>query len=131
MSSDLNRVMIIGRLVRDPELRYTQSGTAVCNFSIANGRKFKDNEETSFFSVIAWGKLGELICQYQKKGLLIGIEGRLQQRSWENDKGEKRSTVEIVAENAQFLTPRDSDAQEMPPSAPVNNNPFSVDDVPF
>ena len=131
MSNDLNRVMLIGRLTRDPELKYTPTGTAVANFSIANGRKFKDKEETSFFSVIAWGKLGELVCQYQKKGSQIAIEGRLQQRSWENDKCEKRSVVEIVAENVQFIGSRGSSSQvDLSAGGPVDN-PFNDDDVPF
>lgn len=86
MPSDLNRVMLIGRIVRDPELKYIPSGTGVANFSVANGRSYTQSgekkESTSFFNCIAWGKLGEIIVQYCKKGQRIGIEGRLQQRSW-------------------------------------------------
>jgi len=145
MPSDLNRVLLIGRLVRDPELRYTANGTAVASFSIANNKSFTSNnekkEQTSFFNCIAWGKLGELIVQYCKKGHRIGIEGRLQQRSWDDQNGSKRSTVEIVTDNIQFLSPRESfsgDAQidinasyqDMPPSE-MDNNPFSDDDIPF
>ena len=132
MSNDLNRVTIIGRLTRDPELKQIASGTAVCNFSIANGRKFKDKEDTSFFDCIAWGKLGELVAQYMTKGSKIGIDGRLQQRNWEDKDGNKRSTVEIVADNVQFLDSKDQSL--VPPkdaSAPVDNNPFSDDDIPF
>ncbi len=147
MASDLNRVMLIGRVVRDPELRYTPNGTAVANFSIANNRSYVQNndkkEQASFFNCIAWGKLGELVVQYCKKGARLGLEGRLQQRSWEDKDGNKRSAVEIVAENVQFLSPRDSaggdiqidmPAQNEPPqslSPDVNNNPFSDDDIPF
>jgi len=133
MSNDLNRVTIIGRLTRDPELKQIASGTAVCNFSIANGRKFKDKEDTSFFDCIAWGKLGELVAQYMKKGSKIGVDGRLQQRNWEDKDGKKRSTVEIVADNVQFLDSVSGQQKEPVASGqqPADNNPFSDDDVPF
>ena len=107
MANDINRVFMIGRLTKDPELKYTQGGTAVASLSVANNKTFTQNnekkEQVSFFSCVAWGKLGELIAQHCKKGERIGIEGRLQQRSWEKD-GQKRSTVEIVVENFQFLS---------------------------
>jgi len=147
MASDLNKVILIGRLVRDPELRYTQSGTGVANFSIACNRNYTMNsekkEEVSYFNCIAWSKLGELIVQYCKKGHRVGIEGRLQQRSWEDQNGNKRSTVEIVTDNVQFLTARDSaggdfqadspaPSQEVSNTPPaMDNNPFSDDDIPF
>jgi single-strand DNA-binding protein len=147
MASDLNKVIMIGRLVRDPELRYTAGGTAVASFSIANNRSFTSNnekkEQASFFNCVAWGKLGELIVQYCKKGSRIGVEGRLQQRSWDDPKsGTKRSAVEIVTENIQFLSPKDMPAgdiqidmpapdHEMPHSSEIDNNPFSDDDIPF
>jgi single-strand DNA-binding protein len=147
MASDLNKVILIGRLVRDPELRYTQGGTPVANFSIASNRTYTVNNEkkeiVSFFNCIAWNKLGEIIVQYCKKGNRIGIEGRLQQRSWEDQNGNKRSTVEVVTENFQFLTPRgDSAGGEIPVDTQQNqdfsgaipemdSNPFSDDDIPF
>ena len=146
MASDLNKVIMIGRLVRDPELRYTPGGTAVASFSVANNRTYTVNnekkEQASFFNCIAWSKLGELIVQYCKKGSRIGIEGRLQQRSWEDQNGNKRSTIEIVTENVQFLSGRDSApgdiqidmpsaTQSAPMPADVDNNPFSDDDIPF
>ena len=106
--NDLNRITIIGRLTMAPELKYVQSGTALCRISIANNRTYtQDGEKTtqaSFFNVIVWGKLGEVISEHCHKGERIGIEGRLQQRSWEDDAGKKRSTVEIVMEGFQFLT---------------------------
>ncbi len=142
MASDLNKIILIGRLVKDPELRYTQNGTSVSSFSMANNRSYVTNGEkkefASFFNCVAWGKLGELIVQYCKKGHRMGIEGRLQQRSWEDQEGKKRSTVEIVVENCQFLTPKTGTdgAVEAPPeyvdnSPAVDNNPFSDDDIPF
>ncbi len=148
MASDLNKVMLIGRLTKDPELRYTQSGTPVASFSVANNRSYVVNgerkEEVSFFNCVAWSKLGELIVQYCKKGHRIGLEGRLQQRSWEDQNGNKRQPVEIVTDNVQFLTARNEQQSgtaayndtppppEFPQSSPeVDNNPFSDDDIPF
>ncbi len=142
MASDINRVILIGRMVKDPDLRYTQSGSSVANFSIANTRTYsvsgERKEYTSFFNCIAWGKLGEAIAQYCKKGQRIGIEGRLQQRSWDDQSGQKRSTVEVVVENFQFLTPKqgqEAPQAEMPQpqadSTYEDDNPFSDEDIPF
>ena len=147
MPSDINRIILIGRLVKDPELRYTQNGTSVSSFSIANNRTYvsggEKKEFVSFFNCVAWGKLGELIVQYCKKGQRIGIEGRLQQRSWEDQDGKKRSAVEVVVENVQFLTSREGsfESQEVvqsaapienfPGTTEMNDNPFSDDDIPF
>ncbi len=144
MAGDLNRVILIGRMVRDPELRYTQSGSSVANFSIANNRSYsvsgERKEYVSFFNCIAWGKLGEAISQYCKKGHRIGIEGRLQQRSWDDQNGNKRSSVEVVVETFQFLTPKQvengNNQQNGAPSQgdtpPVpDENPFSDEDIPF
>ena len=146
MANDLNRVMLVGRLVNDPELRYIPSGTSVANFSIANNKSYvkegEKSDQVSYFECIAWGKLGEIIAQYCKKGKLIGIDGRLQQRSWDDKEGNKRYKVEIVVENFQFLSP--SDSQKQSPSdqhkvisnndiykKPEVENPFSDDDIPF
>lgn len=108
MASDMNRVMLIGRLTRDPELKRIPSGTPIANFSLANNRTYttgtgEKKEETSFFNCIAWGKQGEIIVEYCRKGKRIAIEGRLQQRSWDDQDGKKKSTVEIVVDNFQFL----------------------------
>jgi single-strand DNA-binding protein len=146
MANDLNKVMIIGRLTRDPELSYIPSGTAVCKFGIACGRTYTFNnekkEEVSFFNCVAWSKPGEIIAQYCKKGKQLCITGRLQQRSWEDQSGAKRSTVEIVVEDFQFLSPKDSSGAEVQIDIPsqdylasasieTDNNPFSDDDIPF
>ena len=107
MANDINRVFLIGRLTKDPELKNTQGGTSIASFSIANNRSYtaqnEKKEDVSFFNCIAWGKGGEVLAQYAKKGAKIGIEGRLQQRSWQDQNGQKRTTVEIVVENFQFL----------------------------
>jgi single-strand DNA-binding protein len=142
MASDLNRAVLVGRLTKDPDLRYTQSGTSVCSFSIANNRTYvtggEKKEQVSFFNCVAWAKTGEVIAEYCKKGQRIGIEGRLQQRSWDDQEGNKRYTVEIVVDNFQFLTPKDSGAEgkvDVPSSssepAPNMDNPFSDEDIPF
>jgi len=136
MASDLNKVILIGRLTNDPELKYTQGGTPVANFSLASNRSYTVNNEkkeiVSFFTCIAWNKLGEIIAQYCKKGNRIGVEGRLQQRSWEDDNGNKRSTVEVVLETFQFLTPKqNADGSDRKQDEYADANPFSDDDIPF
>jgi single-strand DNA-binding protein len=103
---DLNRVVLIGRLTRDAELKYTANGQAVCKFSIAVNRRKKNGDqwvdEPSFFDITLWGRQGESINQYLVKGKLIGVDGELRQDRWEQD-GQNRSKVEIVANNIQLL----------------------------
>ena len=116
MANDINRVLLIGRLTRDPDLKTTQGGTSVASFSMANNRSYtsqnEKKEQVSFFNCIAWGKLGETISKYVHKGDKIAVEGRLQQRSWEKD-GQKHSTVEVVIDNVQFLgTPNGGNKSE-------------------
>jgi single-strand DNA-binding protein len=143
MASDLNKAILIGRLTRDPELRYTQSGTSVCSFSIANNRTYvaagEKKEQVSYFNCVAWAKTGEVIAEYCKKGQRIGIEGRLQQRSYDDKDGNKRQIVEIVVDNFQFLSAPGGVGKEAPmdlPSSsgepsPNTDNPFSDEDIPF
>lgn len=104
--SDLNRVILIGRLTRDPELRYTPSGTAVCNFDIANNETYtasgEKKEYVNYFSCTAWAGLAEVIQKYFKKGQQIIVEGKLKQRRWDDENGQKRSKIEIVVENFNF-----------------------------
>lgn len=113
----LNKALLIGNLTRDPELRYTATGTAICEFSLAVNSKRKDKasgefiEEVSFFDVVAWAKTGELCAQYLKKGKLTLVEGHLKQDRWEDKQsGQKRSKVVLVAENVQFLGGREDGA---------------------
>jgi single-strand DNA-binding protein len=98
-----NRVILAGNLTRDPELRFTQSGTPVCGFGLAVNRVFSKNDEVDFFNVSAWRELGERVANYKKKGDPILVEGRLQYRTWEAQDGSKRSAVDVVADNVQFL----------------------------
>jgi single-strand DNA-binding protein len=112
--SGLNKVMIIGNLGRDPELRYTQRGTAMCTFSVAVSRPgrlddatgLRAEEETEWFSVVAWDKLAETCSQYLGKGQKVYVEGRLQTRSWEAQDGQKRSRVEVLAQSMVMLGSR-------------------------
>ncbi len=98
-----NRVILAGNLTRDPELRFTGDGVPVCSFGLAVNRVRSRNEEVDFFDVSAWRELGETIANYKKKGDPILVEGRLQYRTWEAQDGSKRSKVDVVADNVQFL----------------------------
>lgn len=107
MSKSINQVILMGNLTRDPELRTTPSGQSVCSFSIAVNRSWQGQDGTQqdavdYFDVTAWGKLGELVNQYMSKGRKCLVQGRLSQRSWEQD-GQKRSKVEVVASDVTFL----------------------------
>lgn len=107
MHTDTNIVFAIGRLTCDPELKYAPSGTAVCNFSIAVNKSYTQDgqkkEEVSFFNVVVWAKLAEVVKEYLSKGKRAAITGSLKQRRWEDQQGNKRSAVEIVASSVQFL----------------------------
>lgn len=116
MANDLNKIVIIGRLTRDVELRYTPSGVSVASFSIANNKSYTKNNENinqvSYFECVAWDKLAEIINKYCQKGSLVCIDGRLQQRSWEDKDDNKRYKVEILVENLQFLGKKASNENE-------------------
>lgn len=105
-----NRVELIGNVTRDPEMRYTPQGTAVCTFSIATNRTFvsdgEKREETDFHRIVAWSKLAELCSQLIKKGNRVFVSGRLQNRSWEGQDGQNKQTTEIVIEDMILLTSR-------------------------
>ena len=141
----LNKVMLIGNLGRDPEVRYTQDGRAVANFSIATTDKWKDKnsgenkERTEWHRIVAFGRLGEICGEYLSKGKQVYIEGRLRTRSWEKD-GITRYTTEIEAISMQMLGTRDSGAGTSTPSGPQGKGmsgsepsypEFQDDDIPF
>jgi single-strand DNA-binding protein len=118
----LNKVMLIGNMARDPELRYTPSGAAVCSFSMATNRSWTPSdggerkEETEFHRIVAWNKLAELCSQLLTKGRKVYIEGRLQTRSWDTPEGEKKYTTEIIAEDMVLLDsrrPEDMESSQM------------------
>src|SRR5215210_2530620 len=113
----LNKAMIIGNLGRDPEMRYTPSGQAVTQFTVAVNRNYKNQqgerqEETEWFRIVAWGQQAEFAAEYLRKGAKVYIEGRLQTRQWEGQDGQKRYTTELVANTIQNLErrPRDDSA---------------------
>ena len=119
--ANLNKVFLIGNLTRDPELRYIPSGAAVADIGIAVNRSFtkkngEKSEETLFVKVVVWGKQAESSAKYLSKGRPVFIEGRLQSRSWEDKDGQKRSTMEVVAERVQFLGTQGSSSTMPPPS---------------
>lgn len=104
----INKVIIVGNLGKDPELRYTPQGQAVVNFPVATSESWTDKggqkqERTEWHKIVVWGKLGELCSKYLSKGRKAFIEGRLQTRAWDDKDGQKRYTTEIVASNVQFL----------------------------
>ena len=110
----LNKVMIIGNLGRDPEMRYTPSGQAVTQFTVAVNRNYKDGqgewqEETEWFRVVAWGPLAERTAEYLRKGRKVYVEGRLQTRQWEDRDGQKRYTTELIANTCTPLDRRPQD----------------------
>jgi single-strand DNA-binding protein len=140
--SSINRVILVGRLTRDPELRHTPGGTPVCNFSLAVNSREKDDsgewgERADFFDITVWGNQGENCAQYLAKGRLAAVDGNLRQERWEKD-GQKRSKVTITARQVQFLDSGDRDgdtgggydgSQEF---VPAGSGQAAVDDdIPF
>lgn len=142
--ASLNKVMLIGNLGRDPEVRYTASGQAVASFNLATTEKFKNRngdweERTEWHRVTLWARLAEIAGEYLSKGKTVYIEGRLQTREYEKD-GIKRYTTEIVGEKMQMLSPKGErrgggDSYSAPPSGGTSGGyeppPFQDDDIPF
>ena len=146
--ASVNKVILVGNLGRDPELRYTQGGQAVANFTLATNERWRDKdgnnqERTEWHRVVVWGKSAENCAQYLQKGRSVYVEGRLQTREWEDREGHKRTTTEITAQVVQFLGGRGGGAPvgggpEGPPSGgpegPPGGGPIGPppgDDVPF
>jgi single-strand DNA-binding protein len=146
----LNKAMIIGNLGRDPEMRYTQGGQAVTQFTVAVNRNYKDasgewKEETEWFRVVAWGPLAERTAENLRKGRKVYVEGRLQTRNWEDKDGQKRYTTELIANDIKALDarPREdaaadpagvSPARGAAPSGPGGGDDFGssdLDELPF
>lgn len=146
--ASVNKVILVGNLGADPEVRYTQGGQAVCNFNVATNERWKDKtsgqpeERTEWHRVVVWGKLAELCRDYLAKGRTVYLEGRLQTRKWEKD-GVARYTTEVVAQTVQFLGARGETKSDMTAhaegdtgahAAPASEGPppfNSEDDVPF
>lgn len=127
----------IGRLTRDPELRYSGSGTAICNFTVAVDRKFKGangEKEADFIPVVTFKQLAELVANHLSKGKLVGVEGRIQTRTYEGNDGQKRYVTEIIADSVQFLSPKDSSSGGNSANPPASSFGHEVDldsDIPF
>ena len=122
----LNKIFIMGRLTRDPELRRTQSGTAVTSFSLAVDRDYKSQsgeKETDFIDVVAWRSTAEFVSKYFQKGSLIAIEGSLQTRQYQDKNGNNRTAVEVVANNISFAGPKNSNGSNQGGSSYQNAAP--------
>lgn len=140
MSRGLNKVMIIGYVGKDPELKFTPGNVAVANFSVATSESYKDKngaqqEKTEWHRIVTFGKTAEVMGEYLKKGMQVYVEGKLQTRSWEDKSGVKRYTTEVVAFAVQFLGKKEgggANAESSHEEAPHNNptNP-SDEDLPF
>jgi len=138
----INKVILIGNLGADPEIRYTQSGTPVVNFRVATTERWKDQsgqqqEHTEWHSIVAWRRLAEICGEYLSKGSRVYIEGKLQTRKWQDQNGNDRYATEIVANDMKMLSPRGAGGEnyggdgggynDFPPEPPTNTG----DDVPF
>jgi single-strand DNA-binding protein len=142
--ASINRVVLVGNLTKDPELRHTPSGTAVCNLRLAVNTRRKDEtgqwvDKPNYFDITVWGNQGERCAQYLSKGRPVGVDGRLEWREWETPEGNKRQAVEVVADSVQFLGGRgdgDGGGGYIPADAtatPAGDFPASPtdDDIPF
>jgi len=124
---DLNKVMLIGNITRDPELRSTSSGQSVANFGLATNRVWKDpnsgerRESVEFHNIVTWGRLAEICGQYLRKGSKLFVEGRIQTRSWQDQSGAKRYTTEVVMENMIMLDRKPRETSSFQPASPDAN----------
>jgi single-strand DNA-binding protein len=147
MAANINRVVLVGNLTKDPELRHTPSGTAVCSLRLAVNTRRKDSstgewtEKPNYFDITVWGNQGESCAQYLAKGRPVAVDGRLEWREWDAQDGTKRQAVEIIADSVQFLGSRgDSEGGGQPQFVPAGaaaqteNADFAAgadDDIPF
>jgi len=136
----VNKAILIGRLGKDPEVRYTPDGAMVTNFNLATDEQWKDKngekvQKTEWHRIVTFGKLAEICGNYLVKGKLIFVEGRIQTRSWEDKEGVKRFTTEIIANNMQMLDSKGQNKADESSSDSISSNPVSsstpMDDVPF
>jgi len=145
--SDLNKVMLIGRLGQDPEMKYTASGSAIANISVATGESWNDKQtgekvqKTEWHRVVAFQRLAEIMGEYLKKGSQVYIEGKLQTRKWQDQNGQDRWTTEIVAQKMSMLgakpegngaaRPSDNGFRNRDNAPPPDDSDFADDDIPF
>jgi single-strand DNA-binding protein len=134
----INRVVLVGRLTKDPELRYTNSNIAVATFTMAVDRGFKNaagEKETDFIPIVVWKKSAESVAKYLHKGSLVGLDGRIQTRNYEASDGTRRYITEVVADNVRFLDskPKDDEHKQYVPTQPKEEkptNPFFESNIP-
>lgn len=133
----MNKAILIGRLTRDPEVRYTSSNRAVCQFSIAVDRPFTNQQsgqrEADFINIVVWDKRAENVGKYMSKGRLVAVEGRIQTRNYENNEGKRVYVTEVVADNVQFLESKNavsnnSSAFDNMPEPPMEKSPYDFAD---
>jgi single-strand DNA-binding protein len=139
----VNKVILVGRLGRDPETRFTASGQPVCNFTLATDEFYRDRagerqRRTEWHRIVLWGRLAEIAQQHLKRGTMVYLEGRLQTRQWDDRSGNKRTTVEIVANTLRILSPRGeaapTEAETEPPleiEEPSSGPAITDEDIPF
>lgn len=132
--SSVNKVILIGRLGKDPDIRRTSSGTPVASFSLATSERYNDRngqkqEKTEWHNIVVWNKLADLAGQYIKKGSFVYIEGKLQTRSWDDKNGNKRYTTEIIGNVLQFLDSKSNDNEDK--NYNPEPQPIVEDDLPF
>lgn len=140
--NDINYVILIGRLTADPNYKITPNGTALCTFTIANNRKYKKQSgelvtETNFLNCTTWGKLSDFSRNYLKKGMQVVIEGRIRQNSWQSEEGKTQSSINVIVNNIQILTPKSTSTvetnqtqkEEIPSEIPEIDT--TEDDIPF
>ena len=139
-SRGLNKVQIIGNLGRDPEMRFTQDGTPVTNFSVAvndswQGRDGEQRERTEWFRIVAWRRLAEITNEYLRQGSRVYVEGRLETREWQDREGNDRTTTELIARDLLMLGGRDNEGSEQiqpeNDERPINDDEITADDLAF
>jgi single-strand DNA-binding protein len=132
----VNKVILVGRLGADPEVKYTPAGRAYANFNVATNAVWKDQDgnqkdRTDWHRVVAWGKLAEIIGEYLKKGSSVYLEGRLQTRSWDDANGVKRYITEVVAADMEMLGKKESDSGDSAPPVDIPSEEPPANDLPF
>lgn len=137
----LNRVVLVGRLVRDPDLRYTPNGVPTATFTLAVNRSFTNQQgerESDFINVVVWRKPAENVANFLKKGSLAGVDGKIQTRNYEGQDGKRVYVTEVVAESVQFLEPKKEGSSQPAPQTKATDDPFAgsgqiddMSDLPF
>jgi len=139
MAGSVNKVILIGNLGKDPEVRYLENGTAVCNFPIATGETYTDRKsgekrtQTEWHNIVLWRGLAEIAEKYLRKGMKVYIEGKLRTRSWQDQDGKTRYTTEVVGDNMTMLgkASEDNSSTQQTSQKPVSNDSEPEDDLPF